>query len=288
MEGNNQNKKRNVWLFFIITFAFSWLVWLPYVLSGFNVIELSETVQSMMTLAVVIGAFGPMIAALILIRVKEGKSGIKEYFRRAFNFKTKAIYYLMALLIPVIITAAAHYIVTLGAIDVLPKNLFPEELAVPVIVLVIPYFIFIMIAGGGQEEFGWRGYAQEPLQGKFGILGGSILLGAVWGLWHLPLWFMPGEGHSYYSFFAFLIYTVSTAVIIGWLYNASGKKLIIPWLIHSAGNVAVPFFPILHMEDVPQPGYWIWVSVSTFAAVCVTILYMVKIKKNPELFKGQE
>ena len=287
MEGNIQNKKRNVWLFFVITFAFSWLVWLPYVLSGFNVIELSETVNSLMTLAVVIGAFGPMIAALILTGAKEGKQGIKAFFRRAFDFRTKAIYYLLALLIPVAITAAAYYIVTFGGIDVLPKNLFPEDLTVPVIALVVPYFIFIMIAGGGQEEFGWRGYAQEPMQKSFGILGGSALLGVAWGLWHLPLWFMPGEGHAYYSFFAFLIYTVSTAVIIGWLYNASGRKLIIPWLIHTAGNVAVPFFPILHMEDVPQPGYWIWVSVSTFVAVCLTVWYMLKMKKNPALFKDE-
>jgi len=284
VEGNNQNNKRNVWLFFIITFAFSWLVWLPFVLSGFNVMQLSEEVNSLMTLAVVLGAFGPMIAALILIGVKEGKSGIKGFFRRAFDFRTKAIYYLLALLIPVIITAAAHYIVTLAGIDVLPDNLFPENLPVPVIALVVPYFIFIMIAGGGQEEFGWRGYAQEPLQKRFGILGGSALLGAVWGLWHLPLWFMPGEGHAYYSFFAFLIYTVSTAVIIGWLYNASGRKLIIPWLIHTAGNVAVPFFPIMHMEKVAQPGYWVWVSVSALAAVCLTVWYSVKMRKHPSLF----
>jgi len=285
--GDINNNRRNVWLFFVITFAFSWLVWLPFVLSGFNVMQLSEEVNSLMTLAVVLGAFGPMIAALILIGVKEGKSGINGFFRRAFNFRAKAIYYLLALLIPVIITAAAHYIVTLAGIDVLPDNLFPENLPVPVITLVVPYFIFIMIAGGGQEEFGWRGYAQEPMQKRFGILGGSALLGAVWGLWHLPLWFMPGEGHAYYSFFAFLIYTVSTAVIIGWLYNASGRKLIIPWLIHTAGNVAVPFFPIMHMEKVAQPGYWVWVSVSALAAVCLTVWYSVKMRKMPSLFREQ-
>lgn len=278
MEDNN-NGKRNVLNFFIITFIFSWLLWLPFVLSGFEVIQLSEAVSSLMTLAVMIGAFGPMIAAVILIGRKEGKPGIKQFFRKAFSFRIKPIYYLLAFLLPMIITAISHYIVNFTGIDILPDNLFPENLAIPVIVLVVPYFLFILIAGGGQEEFGWRGYAQQPLQQRFGILGGSILLGIIWGVWHLPLWVMPGEGHAYYSFFAFLIYTVSTSVIIGWLYNASGKKLVIAWIIHAVGNVSVPFFPIMHMADVAQPGYWVWVSVSTLVAICLSIWYMKKMKK---------
>lgn len=268
--------KRNVWLFFMMTFIFSWLLWLPYVLSGFEIIHLSESITSLMTVAVMLGAFGPMIAAVILIGRKEGKIGIKAFFRNAFSFRIKPVYYILAVLIPVTITAVAHYFVNIFGLDVLPANLFPENLSIPVIVLVIPYFIFILIAGGGQEEFGWRGYAQQPLQKRFGILGGSIILGLIWGIWHLPLWFMPGEGHAYYSFFAFLIYTVSTSVIIGWLYNASGKKLIVPLIIHTTGNVAVPFFPIMHMADVPQPGYWVWVSVSTLFAIFLTIWYMKK------------
>jgi len=48
------------------------------------------------------------------------------------------------------------------------------------------------------------------------------------------------------------------------------------WIIHAAGNVAVPFFPVLHMADVPQPGYWVWVSVNAFVALCTSIWYIRK------------
>ena len=89
---------------------------------------------------------------------------------------------------------------------------------------------------------------------------------------------MPGEGHTYYSFFAFLIYVVSTSVSIGWLYNASGKKLIIPLIIHTAGNVSVPFFPILHLASVPQPGYWVWAGANVIMAVCLTLWFRKKKK----------
>lgn len=280
MKETNQQSSRNVWFFFLLTFIYSWLLWLPFVLSGFGVIQLSETAASMMTPAVMLGAFGPLLAAVILIIRKDGRSGVKKFFRNAFNFRVKLIYYVLALLLPLLITAVAHYIVNFTGIDILPANLFPEDLAVPVIVLIIPYFIFILVAGGGQEEFGWRGYAQQPLQQRFGILGGSILLGIVWGVWHLPLWFMPGEGHAYYSFYAFLLFTVSMSVILGWLYNASGKKLIVPLIMHAMSNVSVPFFPIMHMADVEQPGYWVWVGVNVLVAICLTIWFMRKSQKQ--------
>jgi len=232
-----------------------------------------------MTPAVSVGAFAPLVAAIILIVRKEGWAGVKTFFRKALSFRIKPIYYVLALLLPLSITAVSHYIVNFTGIDVLPANLFPEDLTIPVIALIIPYFLFILIAGGGQEEFGWRGYAQEPLQQRFGILGGSVLLGIVWGMWHIPLWFMPGEGHTYYSFLPFLMFTISMSVIIGWLYNASGKKLLIPLLLHTTSNVSVPLFPILHMADAPQPGYWVWIGVNVIVAVCMTIWYMRKPQK---------
>ena len=279
MKETNQHSSRNVWAFFTITFVCAWLLWLPFVLAGFGVIKLTELVSSLTTPAVALGAFAPLVAAIILIVRKEGWTGVKTFFRKAFSFRIKPIYYVVALLLPLLITAVSHYIVNFTGIDILPANLFPEDLPVPVIVLIIPYFLFILIAGGGQEEFGWRGYAQQPLQQRFGVLGGSAVLGIVWGMWHIPLWFMPGEGHTYYSFLPFLLFIISLSVMIGWLYNASGKKLLIPWLMHTISNVSVPLFPILHLADVPQPGYWVWVGVNVIVAICMTIWYMRKPQK---------
>jgi len=262
---------------------FAWLLWLPFVLYGFGILQLSATLQSLMMPSVALGAFSPLAAAVILILKKERLPGLKRFFKRTMDFRIKPIYYLLAIVVPTLITAAAHYLVNIMKLDVLPDNLFPEDLKIPVIVLVIPYFIFILIAGGGQEEFGWRGFAQEPMQQRHGILRGSILLGLIWSIWHLPLWFMPGEGHTYYSFLAFSIYTTSISVIIGWYYNASDKKMVIPWLIHAAGNVAVPFFPVLHLEPVPQPGYWVWTSLNVLVATSLSLWYM---RANSKLSKA--
>lgn len=184
-----------------------------------------------------------------------------------------------------IITAGTHYIAIYTGIDNLPGTFIPENLPLPAIILIVPYFLAMLLVGGGQEEFGWRGYAQEPLQERFGVIGGSILLGSVWGLWHLPLWLMPGDGHANYPFLAFFIYTISLSLIMAYLYNASGKKLIIPMILHAMGNTAVPFFPILHMEKVPQPGYWLWVGVTSLAALGLTLKFSNN-HKNEGIFKN--
>lgn len=267
----NHYNERNVGAFFLLTFIYSWSLWLPFVLAGIIGIKISFTFSALRNSAVMLGAFAPLLAAVTMIARKAGWPGVREYFRQAFNFRAKRRYFALAFLLPLIITAATHYIVNFMGIDSLPRTLLPDNLPAPFIVLAIVYFMAMMVAGGGQEEFGWRGYAQEPLQQRFGMLGGSLVLGVIWGLWHLPLWFLPGEGHANYPFLAFLLYIISLAVIMGWLFNASGKKLVITWIAHAMGNTVAPLFPVLHMAKVPQPGYWLWAGLHLMVALGLTI-----------------
>lgn len=274
MEKSNHYSGRNVWSFFIVTFIYSWSLWLPFVLAGLGVVKQSELLTALRNPALALGAFAPLFAAVTMIVGKAGWSEVRKFIKQAFSFRVKWIYVVLSLLLPLIITAGAHYITNLTGIDSLPNTLLPKDLPVPTIILIIPYFVLMFLVGGGQEEFGWRGYAQEPLQQRFGVVRGSIVLGVVWGIWHLPLWFIPGDGHAYYSFLAFILYTVSLSLIIAVLYNVSGKKLIVPWIIHAMGNTIVPFFPIIHMENVPQPGYWVWTVLNALVAISFTIWFL--------------
>lgn len=276
---SNHHSDRNVWAFFLLTFIYSWTLWLPFVLAGLGVVTPSETLAALMTPAVMLGAFAPLLAAVTLIVRQSGWSEVRQFLRQGFDLRVKAMYVVWALLLPLAITAGAHYLANLTGIDRLPGTFLPEDLPVPTMLLIIPYFVLMFVAGGGQEEFGWRGYAQEPLQQRLGVLGGSIVLGVVWGVWHFPLWLMPGEGHAYYPFSAFLIYTTSTSLIMAWLYNASGKKMVIPWIMHAMGNTVVPFFPVLHLANVAQPGYWLWVGLNALVALALTIWFWSKSQR---------
>ncbi|QMS85286.1 type II CAAX endopeptidase family protein [Candidatus Xianfuyuplasma coldseepsis] len=272
------SKTKQLIVYFAVTFGFSWLVWSPFILAGFGLYPMSETLSSLMMLAVIIGAFGPLVGAVV-VQYKIGRwPQVKSFLKHCLRFRTKPLYYILAIVIPFGVTVIAHYITTGFGISNLPTTLMPEELTISPVVLVLPYALLMLVLGGGQEEFGWRGFAQDKLQDKFGILLGSSFLGLMWGLWHAPLWIMPGEGHENYSFIAFVLFTIIFSIMISILYNISDKKMVIPWVMHAASNTSVPLFPILFLEDVDQPGYWIWVAVN-FVATTILVLWYYKRKQ---------
>lgn len=279
---NGMNEMKKIIMFFVITFAWAWIIWLPFVLPYFGLYEMTETLEGLLMLAVMLGAFGPLVSAVILTYAESGKAGVKAFFKKCFDFKIKPIYYLIAVVAALGITAFAHYFTNLTGIDTLPVNLLPEDITIPLYILVLPYLLMLFVLGGGQEEFGWRGYVQDRLQDKIGIIKASLIIGFLWGLWHAPLWLIPGEGHSYYSLVAFILYTTSWSLILGIIYNLSGKKFVIAWILHSVSNLSVPLFPVLFLEDVPQPGYWVWAISNVLVSVGLGIWFYYRQKRMVE------
>ncbi len=273
-----QNTARKPWIFFFLTFVYSWLLWLPSILSGLGV-EIPFDVSVYTSVVVPIGAFAPMLAAITLIYRKGRWPGVKAYFRAAFDFRVEPLYYILAFLLPIVIHVIAHYLAPAMGLEV-ADTLFPADLPVPTIVLAIPYFFLMLLIGGGQEEFGWRGYAQQPMQERFGVVTASLLIGVIWGFWHLPLWLMPGDGHSTYPFIAFLLMTTSISVVYAWIFNTSGKKLIIAIIFHAMNNTAAPLIPFLLMEDgKPETAYWVYAGVNVVFGIIFAFL-IARDKKN--------
>ena len=257
----NHHKNRDPWKFFLLTFAYSWVIWIPSVLDGIG-IKLPFNVTGFLTAIVIIGAFAPLLAAITLVVREEGWKGTRVFLRQALDIRIKPVFLIVALALPILIHVIAHYLALAVGLDV-AKTLFPTEIPVAPLVLAIPYFILMLVIGGGQEEFGWRGYAQEPLQEKIGVIPASLVIGLIWGIWHLPLWFMSGDLHSAYSFLAFVMMTTSISIMYAWLFNSSGKKLIVVMFFHAMNNTAAPLLPFLHgVEGKPENAYWIYAAVN--------------------------
>jgi len=267
---DNHQRDRNPTLFFILTFLFSWGLWLPSILTGLG-INLGINATTYTSITIPIGAFAPLFAALTLVVRQHGWKEGWNFLRQAFDFKVKPFYLIAALVIPILIHATSHYLAPLMGFDV-ADSLFPKNIQVPPIILSIPYFFLMLLIGGGQEEFGWRGYALVPLQKSLGVIPASLLIGSVWGIWHLPLWVMPGDGHSTYPFVAFLIMTTSISLLYSWLYNASNQKLITVIIFHAMSNTAAPLLPFLLMkEGQPETAYWVYAGINLLAAVLAGI-----------------
>ena len=279
----NHHNNRSPWKFFLLTFAYSWVIWIPSVLDGIG-IKLPFSVTGYSTVVVIIGAFAPLMAAITLVARESGWKGTKAFLGQALDFRFKLVYLVIALALPLLIHAIAHYLAPAVGLDV-AKTLFPTEIPTAPIVLAIPYFILMLFIGGGQEEFGWRGYAQEPLQRKIGVIPASFVIGVIWGIWHLPLWFMAGDLHSAYSFLAFVMMTTSISIMYAWLYNSSGKKLIVVIFFHAMNNTAAPLLPFLHgIEGKPESAYWIYVAVNViFGIIFAYILKKDQSRHNDEI-----
>jgi membrane protease YdiL (CAAX protease family) len=130
------------------------------------------------------------------------------------------------------------------------------------------------------EEFGWRGYAQEKLIRKFGLNRGLILLGLIWGYWHLPIGLMGWNFPNHPVLGALLLTPLGTIFIgiyLGWLYLRS-RSIWMPTLTHAASNLAFSILAmgmIMSQEGLVLQLSWIagWGIV---AALCLISLNRTK------------
>jgi membrane protease YdiL (CAAX protease family) len=181
---------------------------------------------------------GPTGAAIIMTLAVDGRTGLARLARRIGLWRVGLHWYLFALLgIPV------AYL--LGTI-VLPGALASFDSMSPF--LFVGEYLLLLTAGGiigGPffEEPGWRGFALPRLQAQLGPTTGSVVLGALWGLWHLPQYFAPdwadqNGGFSLESIVVFNLCAVSIAVIITWVFNHTRGSLLLAMLVHSSVNTA--------------------------------------------------
>lgn len=224
-------------LFFVLSYIFSWGAWLPMVLSG----EESR-------LLLIIGTFGPGLSALLLCLWNNGKQGLRYLFGGVLVRRVHWFYYLFALFSTMVFVLAALFIYKLAGGTGLVYNDIRE------VYLVIPVFFYVLFLSVAGEEFGWRGFALPRLQTRFSSLFSSIILGLVWGFWHLPLFLIPGNFHSEISFGLFVLQDVALSIVITWLYNRTGRSLLLVFLFHAASNTTIGVLPVLPMQTGGETG----------------------------------
>lgn len=252
--------------FFVITFSWSWLIWLPLVLISSGIVTTKKDLLSTLTLPLTfIGVFGPAVGAFYCLRTLSGKGAVFHYLRGLLelNFGWRAW------LVPILVFGGSTWIAW-----VLPE-LWGEprmEMLLPSLWVFPPYVLAMVLLGGGQEELGWRGYILDFLERRLGAWMGNFVLGVVWALWHLPLFFISGTGQSYMPFAGFVLLMIGYSYFFAWVRQSSGKRSMAGLVTHGWANAFVPLFPTLVMvEGAKQPRFWIWVCL-TFVIGLVTMV----------------
>jgi membrane protease YdiL (CAAX protease family) len=253
-----ETSNRRLATFFIITFIFSWVLWLPQVLKFNGFSELPDIVG----LPGMFAPFGPMVAAFFLVWKHEGKEGVKELWLRGWRLNFKKTW-----LFPALLLGPATALLTV-LILIVVQGSFSWEYGIPA-VMIIPIFLLIFLTNSLPEEFGWRGYALDPLQERTNALGASLILGLIWAVWHLPLFFIEGTTQAAIPIYQYFLQTMVLAIFYTWLHNNTGGSVLIAILFHTFANISAAVVPFWTLEL----GRWINFVILVIAAGVIIIRF---------------
>jgi CAAX protease family protein len=212
----------------VIAFAFTWFFW------GLTVLEGRGLISSLPVPALLLGAFGPMVAAVIVTAQEGGRAGLRSLLSRIVHWRVAPFWYGVAFLGPIVLTLGAMALhVVLGG---QPPDLLAMIGALPT---VLALSVYMIIQVGIGEEIGWRGYALPKLQTGYSALVSSVILGVLWTLWHLPLFFNPATSYSNTPFWVFFVFLLPFPIVYTWIFNSTGGSVLLAMILHAVGNASI-------------------------------------------------
>ena len=207
--------------FLLITFGIAWtilglFIFMPEKMTGIFG-EISGD-HPLFFLAV----YAPAIAAFVIIIYKTGVQGLKGFLSRLLIWRSSFSWYAFLFLgIPLIFIAGSH----------IKGNLFIDPFPFSSISAIL-FATFFAVIKGPIEEFGWRGLALPLLQRKFAPIWAGLILGIIWGVWHLPAFLLSGTQQSQWSFAPFFIGCVALSIIVTPLFNQSHGSILLTAFFH--------------------------------------------------------
>jgi membrane protease YdiL (CAAX protease family) len=224
----NVAQSDGLWAFFGLIYILTFFSWGLLAIFQLPVASSTNTTGQTSVLAMLaylfVGGFAPTTAGLIMTYRVEGRTGLRQLWKRFINIKLGGKWYLVIITVPLInfvISSLVHKMQ--GGNFVSPDF---GEFSAGLIPLVITVFLF----GPVSEEIGWRGFALERVQARWGAVKGSLVLGLIWSFWHLPLFFIPGSGQQLTGDPGIMFPVYSGAVlgmtfIITWVYNNTNQSV---------------------------------------------------------------
>jgi len=197
--------------YLLYTFLITWISWgLMILLTNLDLINNQFVVGRILFF---VGGFGPTIATIIVMKSKmRTLKGICHYIKSSNQGSWKI------LLIFVLLTFFVFFLSTRKFNPQIPVFMFP------VLIFMMAFF------GGGNEELGWRGLMQPILEKKYGFVTATLITAIMWGIWHLPLWFIKGDPHRATPFYQFFILGIIISFLLASLYK--GTKSVLNTMIY--------------------------------------------------------
>lgn len=272
----NTNSSKSIWtspwVYFVATFAWTWLIWGTGILLGIT----AESGEG--PIVALLGVIGPMVTGIGFTYLTRDKEGRREYWKRIVDFKRiSARWYLVIFLfVPLLISLATLFDVLAGGNGASWGETLLNAATNPFSLLLS--FLFASLIPF-IEELGWRGYVLDRLQERYSALVSSLIIGVVWSLWHLPLFFVEGSyqaglGFGTPAFWLFLIGIIPLSLPFTWIYNNTGRSTLAVILFHAMVNLTGELIALTERADTFSIILWF------VAAIVITIRWSAKTPKR--------
>jgi membrane protease YdiL (CAAX protease family) len=244
-------RRHPVAIFFVVTYVVAWAVWLPLVILEDRIPPAPEL------LLTILGSATPSVLAIILVARLQGRGEVRRLLRRLLMGRVGIGWYAAIVALTALPVVAVWVSTLLGA-------------PAPVVAVTIPgalsLFLFSVFPGSALgEELGWRGFALPRLQARRSALAASLIVGAVWGTYHFPLFLLGSPVRPFALFLPFALSCVIMSIFYTWMYNGTGGSLLIAVLLHAATNLPLTIV-MGPLEERVLPSYWIYVALLAVAA----------------------
>jgi membrane protease YdiL (CAAX protease family) len=255
--------------FFILAYGISWAAGAP-----------AAFIPEWPGLLSFLTAFGPAIAAFAVVGVIEGRAGVRQLFASLFNWRVRIGWYLVVLLGPaltMVLSIVLYRLLGKGtgipeAVQILPML----KSQIPALLIVFLYQLIILWG----EEVGWRGYALPEFQAKYHPLVASIILGVLWGFWHLPSFWIESSVHHSMTVPFFILASIGYSILYTWIYNGTKGSLWMMCLLHAANNTTVSYTTLFFKPILEAP---------VFSLVVLALFdLMIILLAGPRLLWGGE
>jgi membrane protease YdiL (CAAX protease family) len=246
----------------LLMFALTW----PIDLANSGVLP----IQFPFIVALFLG-WGFVLAAVIMTWLTLGRPAVVTLLRRYLLWRVGWEWYLVAfLLVPILLLLG---VILNAAITQTPPD-FSASMAYQIFrgaanlsLFIPPFFLIDLLTNG--EEIGWRGYILPRLQVRHGALISSLIIGVIWGFWHLPK-YLPDL--DLVAFGWFMVHIMAFSVLLTWLYNNTKGSLLLVTICHASSNTAGLFLPVDNLPASPEMGaYILFASLEVAAAVVVAV-----------------
>lgn len=248
-------------LYLGIAFGMAWALW------GLAWLIATGKVSLPLVPVLMIGSFGPFVGALVTTWTRGGAAQARRFFGKVLDPRMGWSVFLVSFFL---LPAFAAIVELLHAAATRSAPRFTMGLwDIPL------SYLFLTILGGTlAEEYGWS-LLSDQLDEALPLIRSTFILGLIWALWHLPLFFivMPGMIQGYTPFSIFLVVTVSMRFLFAWAYHRGNRSILSNMLFHTASNMAYSMVPLAPSPaDLTTDRLWMFGLLIIFAA---TILWIV-------------